>query len=102
VRKNREERDKAEMAKIQENNQGAQQAALVAEQAKQQTLQLEWGLKMQYMEREKQLDMMIRQQELQLKYGMNSDNNQTKLTTTVLTNESNERIADKKESEPAL
>lgn len=101
VRKNREEQQKAEMAKIQENNQGAQQTAMAAEQAKQQTLQLEWSLKMQYMEREKQLDAMIKQQELQLKYGMNNDNNQTKLTTTVLTNQSNERIADSKETEAA-
>lgn len=99
VRKNREAQQKAEMAKIQENNQGAQQAALVAEQAKQQTLQLEWSLKMQYMEREKQLEAMIKQQELQLKYGMNNENNQTKITTTVLQNDSKERIAEN--SEPA-
>lgn len=100
VRKNREERDKAEMAKIQQNNQGAQQAALVAEQAKQQTLQLEWGLKTQYLERQMQLQAMINQQELQIKYGMNTENNQTKLQTTVLTNESNERVAEMKDSEP--
>jgi len=101
VRKNKEAAQKMEMAKIQENNQGAQQAAIVAEQAKQQTLQLEWGLKTQYMEREKQLEAMINQQELQLKYGMNSENNQTKITTTVLQNESKERIAENAESEPA-
>lgn len=102
VRKNREEQQKSEMAKIQQNNQGAQQAALVAEQAKQQTLQLEWGLKTQYMERQMQLQAMNNQQELQIKYGMNTDNNQTKLQTTMLTNDSNERVAEKKESEPAM
>lgn len=101
VRKNREERDKAEMAKIQQNNQGAQQAAMVAEQAKQQTLQLEWGLKTQYMERQMQLQAMINQQELQIKYGMNSENNQTKLTTTAMTNDSNERVAENRAAEPA-
>jgi hypothetical protein len=99
VRKNREAQQKAEMAKIQENNQGAQQAAMVAEQAKQQTLQLEWQLKTQYMMQEKQMDMQIKQQELQLKYGMNQENNQTKIATTVMQNESKERIAEN--TEPA-
>ena len=99
VRKNKEAQQKAEMAKIQENNQGAQQAALVAEQAKQQTLQLEWSLKTQYMEREKQLMAMLQQQELQIKYGMNTENNQTKITTTMLQNESKEKIAE--DAEPA-
>lgn len=94
VRKNRESQQKAEMAKIQENNQGAQQAAMVAEQAKQQTLQLEWQLKTQYMMQEKQMDMQIKQQELQIKYGMNTENNQTKITTTMLQNESKEQIAE--------
>jgi hypothetical protein len=99
ARKNKESMQKAEMAKIQENNQGAQQAALVAEQAKQQTLQVEWGLKTQYMEREKELTGMLMQMEMQMKYGMNNENNQTKVTTTVLQNESNERIAESKAEE---
>lgn len=101
VRKNKEAAQKAEMAKIQENNQGAQQAAMVAEQAKQQTLQLEWGLKTQYMREEMQLKAQIQQMELQIKYGMNTENNQTKVTTTVLQNESKERIAENQEAEPA-
>jgi hypothetical protein len=102
VRKAKEAVQKAEMAKIQENNRGAQEAAMVAEQAKQQTLQLEWGLKMQYMEREKQLEGMIKQMEFQIKYGMNTENNQTKIETTVLQNESKERIAEQSAAEPAV
>lgn len=99
ARKNKEAQQQAEMAKIQENNQGAQQAAMVAEQAKQQTLQLEWELKMQYMEREKQLEGMLLQMELQMKLGMNTENNETKIQTTVLQNDSKERIAENKEAE---
>lgn len=99
ARKNKESAQKAEMAKIQENNQGAQQTAMVAEQARQQTLQMEWGLKMQYMEREKQLEAALLQMELQMKLGMNTENNQTKIVTTEMQNESKERIAENKEAE---
>jgi hypothetical protein len=99
ARKNKEAAQQSEMAKIQENNQGAQQAAMVAEQAKQQTLQLEWGLKMQYMEREKELEGMLMQMEMQMKLGMNTQNNETKIQTTVLQNDSNERIAENQETE---
>lgn len=101
VRKNKEAMQKAEMAKIQETIQGQQQSAAASEQMKQQTLQMEWGLKMQYLEREKQLDAMLLQQELQIKYGMNNENNQTKIVTTQLQNESKERIAENKEEETA-
>jgi hypothetical protein len=114
ARKNKEASQKAEMSKIQETIQGQQQSAAAAEQMRQQTLQLEWGLKMQYMEREKQLDMaflerekqleaMLQQADLQGKYSINTENNQTKIVTTQLQNDSKERIADKQaeETEPA-
>lgn len=101
VRKNREAAEKAKQAINQQTIEGQQQSAMMAEQAKQQTLQLEWQLKTQYMEREKQLDAMIKQQEFELKHGMNSENNQTKLMATQIQAASNERVADMKEVEPA-
>lgn len=94
VRKNKEAMQKAEMAKIQENIQGQQQSAAMAEQMRQQTLQVEWGLRTQYMREEKQMDYMIKQMELQGRYGMNTENNQTKIVTTQLQNDSKEYIAE--------
>ena len=40
---------------------------------------------------------MIKQQELQIKYGMNNENNQTKIATTAMQNDSKEAIAENKE-----
>lgn len=99
VRKNKEAAEKAKMMINQQTIQGQQQSAMMTEQAKQQTLQMEWSLKMQYMEREKQLEAMLQDRELQIKYGINNDNNRTKLAETAMDNESKERIASQKESE---
>lgn len=99
VRKNKESAEKAKMAINQQTIEGQQQSAMMAEQMKQQTLQVEWGLKMQYMEREKALEAQIKQMELQMKVGMNSENNQTKLIDRQLDTESKERVAAEKETE---
>lgn len=98
VRKNKEAQAKEKMLINQQTIEGQQQSAMMAEQMKQQTLQVEWGLKTQYMREEKALELQIRQMELQGKAFMNTENNQTKLEETALDNQSKERIADKKET----
>jgi hypothetical protein len=92
VRKNKEMQQKNQMAMNQQTIQGQQQSAAMSEQMKQQTLQVEWQLRTQYMREEKQLDAMIKERELQIKYGMNAQNNQAKIATAMLQNESNERM----------
>lgn len=101
VRKNKEAMQREKMAINQQTIQGQQQSALMAEQAKQQTLQIEWNLRTQFMERQEQIRLMGLQQELQIKAAMNSENNQTKLTATAMQNESKERQAQSKEAESA-
>lgn len=100
VRKNKESAEKAKMAINQQTIEGQQQSAMMAEQMKQQTLQVEWGLKMQYLEREKQLDAMIKQMELQMKYSMNNENNQTKLMDRQIESEAKLEVAEQKQ--PAI
>lgn len=64
VKKNKEIMQQNEMAKIRENNMGAQQAAMVASQLEQQKVDQEWSYKLQ----EKQMELMadIKKKELEL------------------------------------
>lgn len=98
VRKNKEAMQKEKMAINQQTIQGQQQSAMMAEQAKQQSLQVEWELRTQFMERQEQIRLMGLQAELQMKAAMNSENNQTKIATTAMQNESKERQAESKET----
>lgn len=98
VRKNKEAMQKEKMAINQQTIQGQQQSAMMAEQAKQQSLQVEWELRTQFMERQEQIRLMGLQAELQMKAAMNTENNQTKIATTAMQNESKERQAESKET----
>lgn len=102
VRKNKEAAEKAKMMINQQTIEGQQQSAMMAEQMKQQTLQVEWSLKMQYMEREKELEAQLKMMELQYKDKMNNENNQTKLMDRQIETESKERVAENKETEKVV
>jgi len=99
VRKNKEAAEKSKMMINQQTIEGQQQSAMMAEQMKQQTLQVEWNLKTQFMVTEKQLEKEIKAMEIQSKGMMNAENNQTKLIETEMNNDVKERIASQPEAQ---
>lgn len=99
VRKNKEAAQKSELEKIQQNGQVQKESAMMAEQMKQQTLQIEWQLRMQFEQLSKDLDLRNKEFELRFQDKMNNENNQTKLLDRQIETESKERVAENKETE---
>lgn len=99
VRKNKEAAEKAKMAINQQTIEGQQQSAMMAEQAKRETLAFEYDLKMQLEQLTKDLEARNMQLELQVKDKMNNENNQTKLMDRQIESETKLEIAANKETE---
>lgn len=99
VRKNKEAAEKAKMAINQQTIEGQQQSAMMAEQAKRETIEHEWNLKFQYLQMEKDLEARNLQLELQVKDKMNNENNQTKLMDRQIESETKLQVAANKETE---
>lgn len=89
VKKAREAMQQLELQKIQMNNEGAAQAAAAAEQAKQQTLQLEYTLKMQLEELKIRGQLAMKQLELSGKAEMNTVTAEAKVAAQAIANEGN-------------
>lgn len=99
VRKNKEAQEKAKMMINQQTIEGQQQSAMMTEQAKRESLQFEYSLKMQLEQLTKDLEARNMQLELQIKDKMNNENNQTKLMDRQIESETKLEIAAKKETE---
>jgi hypothetical protein len=99
VRKNKEAAEKAKMAINQQTIEGQQQSAMMTEQAKRESMQFEYQLKMQLEQLTKDLEARNMQLELQVKDKMNNENNQTKLMDRQIESETKLQVAAQKETE---
>lgn len=93
IKKRREEMQQEALQMQQANTETQIKSAQAAEQAKQQTLEAEWKLRTNFMVLEKQLEKEALSMELEIKYGMNQENNQTKVAVQEMSNEAKEKAA---------
>lgn len=103
VKKNKQAQQEAEMAKIQQTIQGQQQSAALAEQMKQQTLQMEHQGKMAEIDLKGQWDFQIKKLDIEAKLAQTQQTNEThiagKMLDATVKKEVEEMKADRPKSE---
>jgi hypothetical protein len=93
VKKNQEEAHARSMQQIQANGETQQQSAIIAEQAKQQTMQMEYQLKTQYMLAEKAEEAKIEAMKLQGRYNEGMLREEGRVVTKQVENEGKSNVA---------
>jgi hypothetical protein len=87
VKKNKQIEQQNQQMLIQENGKVQQQSALMAEQAKQQTMQLDYQLKTQYMLTESQEKQKLKAMELQARYAEGTQREEGRIITKQVENQ---------------
>ena len=95
MKKRKEEQHKQSLELQQANAQTQQQSAMVAEEAKQKTLQMEYELKMQLLQLEKDLEARNMEMRQAGDAMLRQADNETKLTSKIIENDSKEYLSER-------
>jgi hypothetical protein len=93
VKKNQEEAHARQMQQIEANGQTQQHSAMVAEEEKRKTLEMEHQLKMQYLEAEKTWDMKIKEMEMRARLMDTDKREYGRVVTKQVENEGKSNVA---------